>query len=71
MNMENSFERIERLLGLLLIADLKTMKEKAVQLSIAGFSNVEIADILQTSNTVIASILYESRKSGGKRARKK
>jgi hypothetical protein len=71
MNMENSFERIERLLALLLIADLKTMKEKAIQLSIAGFSNVEIANVLQTSNTVIASILYESRKSGGKRTRKK
>jgi len=58
-----SGDRTERLLALLLIQNLKTTREKAIQLSIAGFSNVEIADICQTSNTVIASILYESRKA--------
>jgi hypothetical protein len=63
MNMENSIGRVERLLALLLIRDLKTMKEKTIQLSIAGFSNVEIADILRTSNTIVAQVLYAARKS--------
>jgi len=69
--MENSFGRVERLLALLLIQDLTSMKEKAIRLSIAGFSNVEIADILQTSNAVVAQVLYTSRKSRSKRTRKK
>jgi len=60
-------ERVERLLALLLVQNVKNKQEKAVQLSIAGFSNTEIADILQTSGGVIAQFLYTSRKSRGKR----
>jgi transcriptional regulator len=66
MTVENPMERVERLLALLLIRDMKSKQEKALHLSIAGFSNTEIADILQTSGAVISQILYTSRKSKGK-----
>jgi len=39
-----------------------TQAEKALQLSIAGFTNVEIADLLQTTPAVIASLAYQARK---------
>jgi hypothetical protein len=65
--METSVDRVERLLALLLIQNLKGTTEKAIQLSIAGFSNVEIADILRTSNAVVAQVLYESRKAKKKK----
>jgi hypothetical protein len=69
--MENSFARVERLLALLLVRDLKSIQEKAIRLSIAGFSNLEIADILDTSNATVAQVLYTSRKSKGSRKKKK
>jgi hypothetical protein len=58
-------DRSERILALLLLQQMKggTMKEKAVQLSLAGFSNLEIADIVQTTPSVVAQLLYESRKT--------
>jgi predicted transcriptional regulator len=63
-------ERIERLLALLLIQNMKTanMAAKAKELSIAGFTNVEIADILGTTAAVIAQSLYAARK-GTKKAK--
>jgi DNA-directed RNA polymerase specialized sigma24 family protein len=59
-----SADRIEKLLALLLLHSLKGMpqRDKAVQLSMVGFSNVEIADLLQTSAAVISQYLYEVRK---------
>jgi DNA-directed RNA polymerase specialized sigma24 family protein len=59
-----STDRIEKILALLLLHNLKGMpqRDKAVQLSLAGFSNVEIADLLQTSAAVVAQYLYEVRK---------
>lgn len=68
--MENTFERVERLLALLLIQNMKgaTKQEKAIQLNLAGFSNVEIADILQTSGQVVAQLLYVSRRARASRA---
>ena len=68
--MENSLDRVERLLALLLIQNMKGQQEKAIHLSIAGFSNLEIADILQTSSGVIAQLLYTSRKVKGKGKKK-
>jgi DNA-binding NarL/FixJ family response regulator len=65
--MEHSVARIERLLALLLIRDVKSKQERAIQLNIAGFSNVEIADIMQTSNTTVAQFLYASRKGRSKK----
>ena len=59
-----SADRIEKLLALLLLHNLKGMpqRDKAVQLSMVGFSNVEIADLLQTSAAVVSQYLYEVRK---------
>lgn len=61
--MESRNDRVERLLALMLVQNMKGKREKAVHLSLAGFSNVEIADILQTSNATISQLLYEARKS--------
>lgn len=63
--MELSEDRTERLLAILLLQSMKgaSQREKALQLSLAGFSNVEIADLLQTSAQVVSQHLYESRKS--------
>lgn len=57
--------RIERLLALLLLESMKglSQKEKVLRLSLAGLSNVEIADLLQTSAQVVAQHLYTSRKA--------
>lgn len=65
-------ERLERILAAVLLHSMKgaPQREKAVQLSVVGFSNVEIADLLQTSAPVVAQYLYEVRKSkraGGKK----
>ena len=56
--------RVERLLALVLLHNMKgaTKAEKAVQLSIAGFSPVEIADLLDTKTPVVHQLLYLARK---------
>ena len=57
--MMESRGRIERLLALILIQQMKgSQREKALQLNLAGFSNAEIADILQTTSAVIAQSPY-------------
>jgi len=63
-----SFDRTERLLALVLLNQLKgaTQREKALQLNIAGFTNVEIADLLQTSGTGVSDMLYKARKNSVK-----
>ena len=55
---------MERLLAILVTQNMKgaTQAEKALQLSLAGFSNVEIADLLQTTQAVIGQHLYAARK---------
>jgi DNA-directed RNA polymerase specialized sigma24 family protein len=67
-----SFDRVERLLALLLLGQMKdaSQRTKAVTLSVAGFSNVEIADLLQTTGTTVASMLYQAR-SGEKSSRRR
>ena len=67
--MEISKERIEKLLVLLLLQSMsgKTMAEKAMQLNLAGFSNIEIAEFLQTKAPVVAQALYEKRKEKNKK----
>jgi DNA-directed RNA polymerase specialized sigma24 family protein len=61
-----SEDRTERLLALILLNQMKaaTQREKVVQLNLAGFSNVEIADVLQMKATVVSQMLYESRRGG-------
>ncbi len=62
-------ERAERLLALLLIQETKTQRDKIIQLNIAGFTNTEVADLLQTTTAGVNQVLYESRKR--KKAKKK
>ena len=63
---ETTVDRIERLLALLLLQNMKgaTQAEKAVQLSIAGFTTVEVADMLDTKPAVVRQYLYLKRKKG-------
>lgn len=53
--METALDRSEKLLALLLLQQMKAapLAEKASQLSIAGFTNAEIADLLETTGGVI------------------
>jgi DNA-directed RNA polymerase specialized sigma24 family protein len=62
-------DRIERLLALLLMQQMKTspQRERALQLSLAGFTNTEIADLLQTTAAVVAQSLYEGRRKPTKK----
>ena len=59
-----SEDRAEKLLALLLLQQLKAapQREKALQLSLAGFTNTEIADLLQTTAGVVAQSLYGARR---------
>jgi DNA-directed RNA polymerase specialized sigma24 family protein len=59
-------DRSERILALLLLNTLKeaSQQTKVVQLSLAGFSNFEIADLLQTTSAVVATSLYTAKKTG-------
>lgn len=62
-------ERIEMLLALILLNQMstKSQKEKAIVLNQAGFSNTEIADLLEIKTPqVIANYLYTSKKSRNK-----
>lgn len=63
--MEN-IERIEKLLALILLNQMpsKSQKEKALTLNMAGFTNTEIADLLEIKSAqVIANYLYSTKKS--------
>ena len=64
-----SVDRVERLLALLLLQQVKAapQREKALHLSIAGFTNTEIADLLQTTAGVVAQSLYEARRKPKKK----
>ena len=64
-------DRTERLLALILLQDMKgaSQRDKALALNVAGFSNVEIADLLQTTPAVIAQSLYEARRGSKKKAK--
>ena len=46
-------------------------REKCLQLSVAGFTNTEIADLLQTTAAVVGQSLYEARKGVDSRVAKK
>lgn len=65
-------DRTDHLLALILLQQMKgsSQRDKALQLSLAGFSNTEIADLLQTTASVVAQSLYEARRETGKRLRK-
>lgn len=62
--MKEENNRIEKILTMILLNSLKgmTIAEKAHQLNIAGLTNVEIADFLETTPAVISQSLYAKRK---------
>ena len=62
--MENRFDRIEKLLALILLELMRGANQtvKIRRLNLAGFTNAEIADFLETKATVVAVRLSESRK---------
>ena len=66
-------DRTDRLLALVLLNQMKeaSQRDKIIQLNLAGFTNVEIADILQTTTAVVAQELYAAKKTKGQRPRKK
>jgi hypothetical protein len=76
--MDPNFERIERLLALILLHDLRDAPQgdKAKALSRAAFSNSEIAALLGTTPGSIGQLLYTARqkrstkKKSNKRSRK-
>ena len=66
-------DRSERLLALLLLQQMNEspQRDKVLQLSLAGFTNTEIADLLQTTSGVVAQSLYELRRGAVGRAGKR
>jgi len=62
--MENRFDRIEKLLALILLELMRGASQavKIRRLNLAGFTNAEIADFLETKAAVVAVRLSESRK---------
>lgn len=61
--------RMEQLLVSILLQLMKgaSQREKILQLNLAGLSNVEIADALETTPAVVSQSLYEARRSGKKK----
>jgi len=59
----NSESKIERLLAMILLQDLKddSQTKKAKTLNAVGFSNPDIAELLGTTPKVIAQQLYAAR----------
>ena len=45
----------------------KTQAEKSVRLKLVGFSNSEIASMLQTTPAVVASNIYQEKKKAAKK----
>ena len=66
-------DRMERILARLLISSMKgaSQQEKIAELNLAGFSNLEIADLINTTTAVVAQTLYSSRKGKTPRPRKR
>ena len=66
-------DRTERLLALMLLQQMKgsSQRDKALHLSLAGFTNTEIADLLQTTAVVVAQSLYQVRRQVPRRPRRR
>lgn len=69
---DTEFDRMERLLVLILLQTMKesSLGEKIEQLNIAGFSNIQIAEFLQTTPGAVGVQLHRSKKSQKPRSRK-
>jgi hypothetical protein len=70
--MEQALARVEKLLSMILLHDMKDahQEDKALALSRAGFSNAEIAEMLGTTGAVVAQQLYELRRGKKRRPAK-
>jgi hypothetical protein len=57
--------RTERLLVAMLLQSMKgdSLKDKVRLLNMAGFSNIDIANLLDTTSDVVAHYVYEIRKT--------
>lgn len=64
-------DRTDKLLALILLQGMKsaTLFEKVHQLNLAGFTNLEIANILQLKSDLVSDALYRARR-GTSRERK-
>lgn len=64
--------RVEKLLALLLVQQMKDapQRDKSVQLSAAGLTNMEIAELLQTTAAVVSQQLYEARRKPAKKPKR-
>jgi DNA-directed RNA polymerase specialized sigma24 family protein len=64
-------DRSERLLALLLLQQMKAapQRDKVLQLNVAGFSNLEIADLLGMTGNAVAQALHQARKPRRPRSR--
>lgn len=71
MASDNPQDRVEKLLALLVLQTMKgaSQREKVIQLSLGGLSNIEIANLLGTSTGVVATYMSAARK-GKVRAKK-
>lgn len=60
---EHDTKLLERLLALILLETMRdsTRGEKAVRLRTAGFTNAQIAQLLETSPQVVRQLLYLAR----------
>jgi hypothetical protein len=65
--------RTEQLLALILLHQMKTapQRDKILQLSLAGFTNTEIADLLQTTSAVVGQSLYTTRRGTARQRRRR
>jgi DNA-binding NarL/FixJ family response regulator len=63
-------DRVEKLLALLLLKQLKSQQEKIHNLNLAGFTNIEIANLLQTTSASVSQSLYLSRSKPAARPKK-
>ncbi len=65
-------ERTERLLALSLIELMRSTSkgQKVAKLNVAGFSNIEIAELLSISPAMAATLIYQSKKVSKKKAKK-
>lgn len=69
MSDQNALQRIERLISVLILIQLKgaTQQEKAAALNLAGVTNIDIANLLQVTGQAVADLLYKQRKQTKKR----
>lgn len=59
-------EKIARMLAILALQHIKGRSEQATMLRIGGFSHNEIAQMLDTSEQAVSSLLYQAKQKRGR-----